>query len=57
MGWKSVRKGTNVNEVLVLPVKDRERTGKKTCKSVAREENQEKGPRRLWAKKEGEISN
>jgi len=50
MGWKSVRKGTNVNEELPLPEKNGGRTGKVTCKSVEQEENQEKGSRWSWAR-------
>ena len=50
VGWKSVRKGTNVNEALLLPEKNRGRTGKVTCKSVEQEENHEKGPRGSWAR-------
>jgi hypothetical protein len=43
-------KGTNVNEALLLPEKNRGRTGKVTCKSVEQEENHEKGPRGSWAR-------
>jgi len=50
MGWKSVRKGTNVNEALVLPEKNGGWTGKRTCKSVEWEENHKKGPRCSWAR-------
>ena len=49
-GWKSVWKGTNVNEALPLPGENRGRTGKRTCKSVEQEENHEKGPRWSWAR-------
>ncbi len=42
MGWKSVRKGTNVNEALFLPEKNAGRTGIKTCKSVEQEQNTKK---------------
>jgi hypothetical protein len=48
MGWKSVWKGTNINEALLLPEKNRGWTGKKICKSVEQEENHEKDPRRSW---------
>ena len=33
-----------------VPEKNRGRTGKKTCKSVEKEENHEKGPRWSWAR-------
>ena len=49
MGWKSVRKGTNVNEALPLPERNRGRAGKTACKPVEQEENHEKGPRWSWA--------
>ena len=49
MGWKSVRKGTNVNEAPLLPEKNRERTAKEACKSMELQENHAKGLCGLWA--------
>ncbi len=44
MVWKSVRKGTNVNEALPWPENNRGRTGKGICKYVKQEENHEITP-------------
>lgn len=41
----------NVNEALLLPEKNGGRTGKRTCKPVAKEENHGNGLRRSWARK------
>ena len=50
MAWKSVGKGANVNEALLLPEKNRGRTEKTTCQSAEQEENQEEGLCWLWAR-------
>jgi hypothetical protein len=51
MGWKSVRKGTNVNEALPFPEKNRGQTAKWTSKSVEQEENHKKRPTLVVGKK------
>jgi hypothetical protein len=51
MAWKSVRKGTNVNEALVLQVKSQGGLEKSPCKYVEQAENNEKSPTLVVGKK------
>src|SRR5674476_617094 len=54
LAWKSVRKGATGDKSSPVPEKNREWTGKTTCKSVEpadNQKNQQKGSRRSWRQK------